>query len=259
MDDKHILYGLRLVWFIAFSLVMLCFYALANGKSLEPVSMIVTALVGIGGTLVGYFWGSSQHNNNNNNKTGGGVVALAAIVGASLLASSCSTLRLKRSSRSNSVTVSDSVVRGSVDKERTVRVRETQDTAIGVRGGSVSVRVMDGQLDSGGIKQRAADGLGLTLRAHKNIDGSVSIECTSDSLTLVIARLRRDSVYHQMATDSMELRYKASAVSELVSEREVRQRGGHWWLHLLLVLAGAAAGMTISKLVPTALKLLTKL
>ena len=54
--------------FLGVAIIVLCIaalivfgaYALVTGKSLEPINLILTNLVGVISLLVGYFWGSSK-------------------------------------------------------------------------------------------------------------------------------------------------------------------------------------------------------
>ena len=52
-----------IISFIVVLLGVLCIMSVVNGKSLEPVSMVVTGMFSTIGTIVGYHWGNSAGKN----------------------------------------------------------------------------------------------------------------------------------------------------------------------------------------------------
>ena len=165
-------------------------------------------------------------------------------------ASACHTLRVKTERVvKDSLVIRDSVVVKVVNTKADSTVKVTKDTAVGIAGGSVAVNIKAGDLDTGLVRVRKGS---LHLRANKNTDGSLDIECTADSLTVVVRDLESMLIYRSRQYDSLVktaavFHHNKSDVTEREKERERSVSFAKWFCWLLVLVVGVICVYIILK------------
>jgi hypothetical protein len=168
-----------------------------------------------------------------------GAVALLALIAMIFLTMcGCRTMNTHKTDIRDSVSVRDSVVMKVVARDSVVTTYRTRDTAIGVPAGSVGVRVSPSQLDSGRVTKRSGR---VAVSVSKNVDGTLSVDCAADSLTIVVADLQSLIVYKNRVIDSLVR--SSSVTKERQSVKDVRVTVPRWKWALLGVLIAIVIGI----------------
>lgn len=141
-----------------------------------------------------------------------------------------------------------------------------KDSAVGLPAANVGLHLMPDDLQPAttvnGVKVPRyyfADSATLHGSVVVNPDGSIDVRCKSDSLTLVIKSLIRDSIYQAQTNDSLrtQLITKKQTTTDKSDTKTVTKQGGFWGFldKLKWIGIGVIIGFLLTKLMPLIIKL----
>jgi hypothetical protein len=141
---------------------------------------------------------------------------------------------LKRHTKSE-ITKDSTVIRKDTTtlvkiSSNTTRSRRESDSTIGIPGSWIRFITIDGSKDT--VIRKGA----LQLRQYRNQDGHQVIECSSDSLTLVIRRLIQDSVIISERYDSLAKEYDYTFKSKERISKEYKKQVPNWRVYLAVLI-----------------------
>lgn len=163
---------------------------------------------------------------------------LFSIAALCLMVSACHPLHVVSSTTATQDTTTQQARQGAIKADSDYHQVVKTDTAIGLKGRYASIHFNPVQLlpatDAQGNKvsrEYHANDNNLHADVQVNSDGSVDVDCKSDSLTLVITNLIRETTYEQHRFDSLNFLYCMTKAIHTETTVVEEKKHGFWaWL-----------------------------
>ncbi len=161
-------------------------------------------------------------------------VALTFLIGCG----SCKTIKTTKTVRSGETRADTSITVKTSDQ--TSRIRTIKDSAIGLAPKEISFL-----LPTNASKDTQATNQHLRLHVYHDSKGIQHIDCSADSLTLVIARMIQDSIYQSHVNDSIYVSRQKDYFSERTENAVTKTTA---WPSILIWMAVAITAIVMWEL-----------
>lgn len=172
---------------------------------------------------------------------------------AIILALTISSCHSTKSVTESTVTTKDSSTTHKEHKvssnDSSAYVSQTEDTAIGIKGKHLTgiftpEDLTPAKLDNGKKVERnhRIEGDGISIGVNVDTNGNTTIDCKTDSITLVVQKLKKELIYiaHQRDSVTKELNKQLHSVEAVTkSKKKVKNIIGAWWTYLIFLGVGA--------------------